>query len=61
MPMLLFVFTVFLILVFNKQIRKFFIPFVLIFSFLFTLILNTDSEIKTNFKKKLHLLSQKSR
>ena len=50
MPMVLFVFTVFLILVFNKEIRKFFIPFVLIFSFLFTLILNIDSEIKTNFK-----------
>ncbi len=50
MPMLLFVFTVFLILVFNKQTRKFFIPFVLIFSLLFALILNFNSEVRTNFK-----------
>ena len=50
MPMLLFVFTVFLILVFNKQTRKFLIPFVLIFSLLFTFVLNFNSEVKTNFK-----------
>ena len=48
--MLLFVFTVFLILVFNRQTRKFFIPFVLIFTLLFASILNFNSEVKTNFK-----------
>ena len=58
MPMLLFVFTVFLILVFNKQTRKFLIPFILIFSLLFTFVLNFNSEVKTNFKNFYNQISK---
>ena len=49
MPMLLFVFTVTLILIFNKQTRKFLIPFILIFSLLFSLVINFNKEVRLNF------------
>ena len=50
MPMLLFIFSVVLILIFNKQTRKFLIPFVLIFAFLFGLIFNFNKDVRLNFK-----------
>ena len=50
MPMLLFIFSLVLILVFNKQTRKFLIPFVLIFTFLFGLIFNFNKDVRLNFK-----------
>ena len=49
MPMLLFIFSVVLILIFNKQTRKFLIPFVLIFTFLFGLIFNFNKDVRLNF------------
>ena len=49
MPMILFVFTVVLILVFNKQTRKFLIPFLLIFSLLFSIIFNFNKDVRSNF------------
>ena len=49
MPMLLFIFLIFLIVVFQKQTRKFFFPFILIFSIIFSLIYNFNQEVKVNF------------
>ncbi len=50
MPLVLFVFTCFLILLFNKQVRKYFISFLITFLILFVVIINTNSDIKNNFK-----------
>ncbi len=50
MPMLLFILTIFLITVFNSQTRKFFFPFIVIFSLLFTVIYNSNATVKNNFK-----------
>ncbi len=51
MPMILFLFLIFLILIFNKQTTKFLLPFVLIFSVLFGVIFKFNSEVNTNFTK----------
>ena len=50
MPLMLFIFTIFLILIFNNQTRKLIFPFVIIFTLLFTIALNFNSTIKANFK-----------
>ncbi len=50
MPMILFLFTILLIVVFNHQTRKFFFPFIVIFSLLFTLFYNSNPSVKNNFK-----------
>ena len=50
MPLLLFVFSIFLILLFNKQVRKFFLPFIIVFTIIFSIIFNFNSEVKTNFQ-----------
>ncbi len=49
MPLLLFVFSIFLILLLTKQVRKYFLSFIVIFSLIFTIIFNFNSEVKTNF------------
>ena len=49
MPLLLFVFLVFLILIFNKEIRKYFLSFVIIFILTFSLIYKFNTEVKANF------------
>jgi len=49
MPLLLFLLIIFLISIFQKQIRKFLIPFISIFIIVFTLGFNFNKEIKTNF------------
>ena len=49
MPLLLFIFTITLIIIFQKQTRKFLLSFVLIFSILFSLIYNLNIDIKQNF------------
>ncbi len=49
MPLLLFVFSIFLILIFNKQTIKYFLPFVIIFSVIFAIIFNFNSEVRINF------------
>ena len=50
MPLLLFVFSIILILILTKQTRKYFLPFVIIFSVIFSIIFNFNSEVKTNFE-----------
>ena len=50
MPLLLFVFSIILILLLTKQFRKYFLPFVIIFSVIFSIIFNFNSEVKTNFE-----------
>ncbi len=50
MPMILFILTIFLIVLFQKQTRKFFVPFILLFSFSFFLLFNFNEQVKTNFK-----------
>ena len=49
MPMLLFIFSLVLILIFNKQTRKFLIPFILIFTLLFGLLFNFNKDVRLNF------------
>ena len=49
MPMILFIFTTLLILIFQKQTRKYLIPFILIFLIIFTSVFNLNSEVKNNF------------
>tara|TARA_B100000963_G_scaffold358848_1_gene384543 strand:- start:2667 stop:3989 length:1323 start_codon:yes stop_codon:yes gene_type:complete len=49
MPMILFLMIIFLLVLFQKQTRKFLIPFIIIFSLAFTLIYNLNLEVKTNF------------
>ena len=49
MPLLLFVFSIFLIMLLTKQVRKYFLPFVLIFTIIFSIIFKFNSEVKTNF------------
>ena len=60
MPALLFILTIFLIMIFNQQTRKYFFSFVIIFSLLFTIVLNFNSEVKTNFKNFYNQVSQMS-
>ena len=50
MPALLFIFSIFLVVIFNRETRKYFFSFILIFSFSFALIFNFNSEVKKNFK-----------
>ena len=49
MPLILFILSIFLIVLFQKQTRKYFLPFVLIFSFTFYLIFSYNEKVKTNF------------
>ena len=49
MPLLLFVLAVSLIAIFQKQTRKFFIPFIFIFSVIFLVLYNSNNEIRTHF------------
>ena len=50
MPMILFIFSIFLILLLQKQTRKFFIPFIIIFGVIFSILFNFNVEVRTNFK-----------
>ena len=49
MPFILFIFSVTLIMLFQKQTRKYFIPFILISAITFTALFNLNSKIKSNF------------
>ncbi len=49
MPFILFVFTISLIVVFQKQSRKYLLSFVIIFSLLFIGIYNLNEKVKMNF------------
>ena len=49
MPIILFIFSISLILLFQKQSRKFFLPFIIIFSLTFFLIFNFNKSVRDNF------------
>ena len=49
MPFILFIFTTALIVLFHNQVRKYLLHFVIIFSFLFITIYNSNDKVKTNF------------
>ena len=49
MPLLLFLFCITLIIIFQKQTRKYFFPFIIIFSLTFFSILNLNIKVKSNF------------
>ena len=60
MPMVMFVFSIFLIILFQKQTRKFFFPSLVIFVFLFSLILNYNKNVKNNFTSFYNQISNTS-
>ena len=49
MPTLLFLFSIFLILVFQKNTRKFLLPFIIIFSIIFSILFKSNELIRNNF------------
>ena len=49
MPLLLFVFTIFLVIIFQKQTRKYFFSFLILFSLIFSLIFTLNETVKDNF------------
>jgi hypothetical protein len=49
MPMLLFVFSIFLIIIFNKEMRKFLFSFTIILVVLFSLIHKYNDDVRNNF------------
>lgn len=49
MPFILFIFTISLIVLFQKQARKYLLSFIIIFSFLFISIYNSNDKVKLNF------------
>ena len=49
MPTLLFLFSIFLILVFQKNTRKFLLPFLIIFSIIFSILFKSNELIINNF------------
>tara|TARA_B100000886_G_scaffold339621_1_gene305663 strand:- start:1282 stop:2598 length:1317 start_codon:yes stop_codon:yes gene_type:complete len=50
MPLIMFIFTLFLTLVFQKQVRKYFLHFCFIIVTAFLIIFNFNSKVKNNFK-----------
>ena len=58
MPLILFLFSVFLITIFQKQTRKYLIAFFVTFSILFSLIFHYNSNVKANFKNFYDQISQ---
>ena len=61
MPLILFLFSILLIVVFQKQTRKYFISFCLTFVILFVLIFNINSSVRNNFKNFHSQVSQISK
>ncbi len=49
MPMVLFLFSIFLIIVFQKQSRKYLLSFIVTFSLIFLVIINQSITVKNNF------------
>ena len=50
MPLLLFVLLICIITIFQKQTRKYFFPFLLLFSIIFLLAFNFNNKVKKNFQ-----------
>ena len=49
MPLLLFLLIIFMILIFQKQTRKYFLSFLIIFPIIFIIIYNSNPKVKLNF------------
>ena len=49
MPLILFIFTIFLIFSFNKKIRRYLLLFIIIFSLGFFLVFNLNNKVRDNF------------
>jgi O-antigen ligase len=49
MPLILFIFTIFLIFSFNKKIRRYLLSFIIIFSLGFFLVFNLNNKVRDNF------------
>ena len=49
MPMILFLFSIFLIMIFQKQTRKYLLSFIVTFSLIFLIIMNQSVTVKNNF------------
>ncbi len=49
MPLILFLFTVSLIVLFQKQTRKYFLPSIIIFILIFSLLFNFNNKVKYNY------------
>lgn len=49
MPLILFILSIFLIVLFQKQTRKYFLPFIIIFSLTFYILFSYNEKVKTNF------------
>ncbi len=49
MPLILFLFSIILIVIFQKQTRKYLISFIVLFSVIFYFIFNYNNAVKTNF------------
>ena len=58
MPLLLFLLAVSLIVIFQKQTRKYFLHFAIISTLLFLLIFNLNSKVKANFQSFYAQVSQ---
>ncbi len=60
MPLILFIFLICVIIVFQKSTKKYFLPFVIASSIIFYIVISVNSEVKTNFKNFYLQLSQMS-
>ena len=49
MPTIMFLFYTFMIMIFQKNVRKFFVPFLIIFSLIFFTLFQTNHKIRNNF------------
>ena len=58
MPFILFLMTIFLILLFQAQTRKFFFPFIIVFSICFFIILNFNNQVRLNFTNFFNQISK---
>ena len=60
MPVILYIFCLSLVVIFQKQTRKFFFPLLISFIVIFFIIFNTNSIVKTNFKNFYDQIAQSS-
>ena len=58
MPLIIFLFSVFLIMIFQKQSRKYFIPFLILFSIIFSIFYHSNYLIKQNFRNFYNQISK---
>ena len=58
MPFILFLMIIFLILLFQKQTRKFLLPFIIVFTICFSIIFNFNNQVKVNFTNFFNQISK---